>query len=131
MQTHYHPCLFIQTQTKFCQKYVKRLDWLFSFLQIWNLPHWKINKYVYAQYRYTKLKEYQVYYNSLQALLKQPVPLSMLSFFVLLNFLTANLWVFAVTLNKQNIFSYILKKFLDMEERTSYFTNSCNEYVHL
>lgn len=72
-----------------------------------------------------------MYYNSLQALLKQPVPLSMLSFFVLLNFLTANLWVFAVTLNKQNIFSYILKKFLDMEERTSYFTNSCNEYVHL
>lgn len=52
-----------------------------------------------------------MYYNSLQAMLKQPVPLSMLSFFVLLNFLTANLWVFAVTLNKQNIFSYILKKF--------------------
>ena len=31
-----------------------------------------------------------MYYNTLQALLKQPVPLSMLSFFVL-NFLTANL----------------------------------------
>ena len=89
------------------------------------------NNYVFIQYRYTKLKEYQMYYNSLQALLKQPVPLSMLSFFVL-NFLTANLWVFAVTLNKQNIFSYIWKKnFLDMEERTSYFTNSCDEYVHL